>query len=425
MKDLFDNHISLPNPKRKKGDKEGISGWSNLHAAFSKNFAHEAICHLAKEVEKPFILDPFSGSGTTLQAARELGYPVLASDLDPVAALLTRAKASHNVSKDKVTKLLKTTKRKTFSSNFKDANAYFSSDALVYCSCIYDRLTKSIGQRNDLVSKLIESPPGKHDNEIFVLCSLILSARFVWNGRKSSNPTWYTLSTGQNDSRSLEETSNIIVTKMLADLENEKISKSKRGSKILHHDATLKFPYRKNKPNILVTSPPYLTRIDYIKNHLPEIALLNSFQTYEVRPLRDSMIGTPTMPRNLASVDLTPLATQAYKNVRQHPSYASENYYGPFYRNYFQMLQTSFQRITAAMSEECRGLIVVQQSRYKEVIVDLPNIVVEQLEILGAEAEIVAEYAVGSNYSQLNPNHEKFRHGKTFEKVIQFSLNID
>lgn len=423
MGDLFDNTPTLPSPKRRGTSKIGMRGWSHLHAAYSKEFSDAATSILRAEVEKPLLFDPFVGSGTTLESAREARIPIIAADLDPVAALLTRTKAVKNYSSKTVNELLRSSRRTTFDTHLPEASDYFSKPNLAYATAICSRLADSGPKSQNLVKGLIESTPGRFDNEVVALCSVMLAAPSTWHGRTSSNPTWRKSTPISSDSLSLPTVAKSVANRLMFDLDSERNSPCKMGTRVFLHDATTPFPRTSRKPNIVITSPPYLTRIDYVKNHLPEIAILNSFQGFEIRGMRDHMIGTPTIPKHLDSeIELVSGASSIVSKIENHPSYKSEAYYAPFYRNYFSTLQQSIQNVREILAERSIGIIVVQQSRYKELVVDLPSVVVEQLERVGANAEIFGEYPVGAAYANLNPRHAKVPRMKLYEKAIRFEL---
>ena len=60
-------------------------------AMFPHTFARQQILQHTKLGD--IVLDPFSGRGTTLLESRLLGRPAVALDINPVAALVTGAKA--------------------------------------------------------------------------------------------------------------------------------------------------------------------------------------------------------------------------------------------------------------------------------------------------------------------------------------------
>lgn len=426
MDDLFQNHPKFPNPKVKAAQRMGISGWAHFHAAFSEDFALSALNFLKQKVEKPFLFDPFAGSGTSLQAARRAGIPILAADLDPVAALITRAKASYQFSEKQILQLIKPSRSSRKNSSPNSATLYFDPVALDLIATTKKRISDQITSSGNIIESLINSKPGTNDNEVLGVTALLLGASNTWKGRRTANPTWQKAVSTDTVTTPIFETSKLIVNRITTDLKSTFVNSTPSFTQVLHHDATTKFPPPSVKPNLLLTSPPYLTRLDYIKNHLSEIHLLNQFQHFDIDFLRNHMVGTPTVAKHLTNFDdLGEQATALLKEISAHPSYASERYYMPFYRNYFTMLKDSLKHSIANLSNRSHGIIVVQQSRYKDIIVDLPGIITE---LLGSHCSTVTtldSFPVGPSLSTLNPKHNRNQPARVFESVIYFEVNKD
>ncbi len=423
MDDLFDSEPKLPNPKRKGSVSIGVGGWSRFHAAFSRAFVEAAIADLSQNYKSPLIFDPFVGSGTSIEAARSMGLPIVANDLDPVSALMSRAKASSDYSLRTILALLKKGRSKKINVNFSEADQYFSPESWAYCSDVVTRLRKKVGKCSNLVSTLVESTPGKYDNEVLALASILMSASVAWKGRGSSNPTWHKKTSANPTVESLADLTTDAATKIVSDLSQDFPEKCVRGTRVYMRNIAEPIALKTRPPNVVVTSPPYLTRIDYIKNHLPEVVILNAFQDFEIRSLRDQMIGTPTIPKGERSTGSgSKKAEKIMKEIEGHESFGSANYYLPFYRNYFVTMEKFLRSLKGMIAADASGYIVVQESRYKELIVDLPAIVVEQLESIGATASVRSEFPVGSSYSNLNSKYRNSNSRKLVESVVSFKF---
>jgi hypothetical protein len=129
----------------------------------------------------------------------------------------------------------------------------------------------------------------------------------------------------------------------------------------------------------MLTSPPYLTRLDYVQATLPEILLLREFDAVpDMQRLRRSMLGSPlTSNRPSHSLDrLPPKIREVLGRIERHESKASASYYHRFFATYFVDLQASLRNIAKVLKSEATACMVVQSSHYKEIEIDLANAVI-------------------------------------------------
>jgi len=135
----------------------------------------------------------------------------------------------------------------------------------------------------------------------------------------------------------------------------------------------------------VLTSPPYLTRLDYVKATLPELLLLNRLNGTNLHQLRLKMMGSPLVGIDAPLEDIRwgPTALRLINQVRKHPSKASSTYYLRFYLKYFTALYNGIERITLFLNHNGVACIVTQRSHYKEILIDLPQIIVEMGDSLG------------------------------------------
>jgi len=89
----------ITTPWAKKRDSKPLHSLCSYLGAFPPSLANYFIKHFTKEGE--LVFDPFSGRGTTLLESRILNRNSIASDLNPIALALSRAK-SHNLNLDTI-----------------------------------------------------------------------------------------------------------------------------------------------------------------------------------------------------------------------------------------------------------------------------------------------------------------------------------
>jgi hypothetical protein len=97
--------LNLPSPRQradltfKHNRQHGRHGWLRLTPAYSVKLVRQ----LLQGKDFKFVLDPFSGSGTTPLCAAELGADGLAVEVNPFLVWLGNAKAGHYETQDLVT----------------------------------------------------------------------------------------------------------------------------------------------------------------------------------------------------------------------------------------------------------------------------------------------------------------------------------
>ena len=140
-------------------------------------------------------------------------------------------------------------------------------------------------------------------------------------------------------------------------------------------------PYDTQSFDAVITSPPYATRLDYVNGTLPELAVLGA-QEQTVTDLRKQVTGSPVV-RNVREGCVESLPSEYAKDllerIRTHLSKGSRNYYFPWMRNYLSKLKEGIDEISRIVKEEGMICVVVQDSRYKELHINLQRIVSDLL----------------------------------------------
>jgi hypothetical protein len=179
---------------------------------------------------------------------------------------------------------------------------------------------------------------------------------------------------------------------------------------------------RKDTFDGLLTSPPYLTRLDYVQATLPEILLLKEFDTVpDMQRLRRSMLGSPlTSERPLHSLERLPADIKSVlKRIERHASKASASYYHRFFSTYFVDLQGSMRNIAKVLKSGARGCLVVQSSHYKEIEIDLAGAVRSLGQEFGLIHHVTVEFDSRRSMSLVNSRaHEDARKPKNESAVF-------
>ena len=140
-------------------------------------------------------------------------------------------------------------------------------------------------------------------------------------------------------------------------------------------------PFANDFFDAALTSPPYATRLDYVKGTLPELAVLGATEQ-TVHRLRREATGSPVVRGQTGRDDHhieSPYARRTLAHIKSHPSKGSQSYYLPWMRNYLHHLEAGILEIDRVVTADGTVGIVVQDSYYKDFHVNLQRIVVETL----------------------------------------------
>lgn len=177
-------------------------------------------------------------------------------------------------------------------------------------------------------------------------------------------------------------------------------------------------PFQDGQFDAVIASPPYLTRLDYVVGHLPELATLGLSQA-DVDVLRQNMIGTPRITAQSSKSELGKKASSLLEQVEQHDSYAAKSYYAKNFRQYFEGMADSLAEIGRVTKAGRPVALVVQDSHFKDVHIDLAAILSDQAENLGWTHIDRRDFVNVRSMAQLNTRaHEKARTTKPTETVL-------
>ena len=271
----------------------------------------------------------------------------------------------------------------------------------------------------DFWSELLSDDAGQLDSEAVAILSLALAARKCARVVRGSNPIWYRKDPQENnkDGR-LKNVVLTISTRIVDDL-NCNASMKRPRVKIICDDFTT---YGIDGPfDLCLTSPPYLTRLDYVVAHLPELTVLGHVAPIDIDALRSLMIGTTKIvsKENTAVPDEWGiLCKTALNTIQNHGSYASKRYYYFTYQQYFDRLYDLLRNLSLTLGRHSQGLIVLQDSYYKDINIQTPQIASEMLRNLHWQTTIVRRQTVKAHMGRLSPKQSEYAPIKTLRECL-------
>lgn len=171
-----------------------------------------------------------------------------------------------------------------------------------------------------------------------------------------------------------------------------------------------------------LASPPYATRIDYVKSTMPELAILG-LNEKAIRILRQRTTGTPVV-RGVKVVDgpMFDEAQDLIEKVANHESHGSLSYYAPWLRNYLSEMHRTLELISTSVKPTGRIALVVQDSYYKTLHIDLQGLISASFATVGRNLISRHDFPVHNSMSYMNSRARLHLHThKHCESLLVFA----
>lgn len=411
------------NPKRSNELADAKSHWYNYYAGYSHEFTQGVINSLDL-ADNAIILDPWNGSGTTTLISSMSGYRSFGIDLNPTMKIIASAKQTTPSDLEDVASRTRKIRfnRKVEIDNDDPLFDWFDVSGV--------NVIRKI-EAGILQGKVYSRTEDKIDSLLPVQClmftALFNCVRGTLGSFIPSNPTWIkkpkadyervSLSWGNFRKSYISHLNSMIqAVSQLTDVWDSSLSQLKIGS-------SSDLPLPDKSVDLVITSPPYCTRIDYGVATYPELSIVAVGGRSEIDRVRRTLMGTTTVPKDkyVLSDSFGATCVNFLRAVQQHPSKASETYYFKNFIQYFSAMSTSMSEISRTLKEKAQLVCVVQDSFYKDIHCDLAQIIIDmsenhELKLLGKQ-----QFESKKNMANLN-NRSKLYRAKTLaiETVLIF-----
>lgn len=429
----FDS-LEILNPKLKPSKKgqQSDSALFSYYAGFSENFTVNLLEQLAaQKSENLTIFDPWNGSGTTTFAAYKLGYNAIGSDLNPVMLIIAKARLISTLDLDNlklacqniITRALNT-KEDILEGD--PLEVWFTPKSASFLRKIEDSINKTF-LYEDHYSYLSEKHVINNLSSIgaFIYVILFKTVKTLLKSFIPSNPTW--IKKPKSSSEKIEVEQDIIKSLFFNILDEtvkhhnfELYTSAKEDTIKLQVDNSNLLHQANQSIDLILTSPPYCTRIDYAVATSIEIAII---RISNIKFLRDSLIGTSTIKKEIITVNENWGITcnNFLDKVKSHSSVSSSTYYYKNHLQYFKDLYKSIEEISRILKVGGVFVPVVQNSYYKEVENNLAQIVIEMCEYYGLALVKHKKFPAKTTMSSINTKSNKYIIKKDiFESVLIF-----
>jgi SAM-dependent methyltransferase len=407
------------NPKRRPVSES--ASWYGYYAGYADKFVADIVAALPQAAKT--VLDPWNGSGTTTAVATAASLGSKGFDINPAAVTIAKARLLRSDVAGSIASLTD----EIIDSAVKHPEPAESSDFLLtWFSVASAGHVRSLERR---IHKLLVETEGTSRaitavDDLSALAALFYlglfrTVRTLLSPFLGSNPTWVRRNIqSRNRLRPNCDTIHQVFQHTMGELAGLAKASAHSYSEgncpySIGVASSTTLPLDDHSVDAVITSPPYCTRIDYVIATLPELAVLG-LHASELKKLRDSMIGTPTIPaKDLSAEFLTGCkkGEELLERITGHDSKASGGYYRKFFLGYLRGMDESLAEIRRVSRPGAPVVFVVQDSYYKEIRVDLAGVIREMAEAhgLSAVADHNFEITARRNYATINPRSRAYR----------------
>jgi DNA modification methylase len=408
----------MANPKSKRSDGRGRAHWYPYYAGYSPEFVSDVLAEMSLGPDA-LVLDPWNGSGTTTTVCSINGVRSTGYDLNPSMIVVAKARLLDSNTSASLQPLLATivnvakstgTRRK-----YDPLTAWFNPGTADRLRALELAIQGVLAERPVTTPTSMVDVGGLSSLAAFYYVLLFRFVRSTLRSMNTSNPTW--LKSGALPDEKVSLSWADIAQGLLSDLQRIRLLDSSNELPRRYAAATLSVADSRNIPlgdgavDAVITSPPYCTRIDYAVATRAELAVLNATHDDSFIELRRQMLGTTLTNQNEdASLDLvTGRARTLLEAIRSHTSKASAGYYFNTFSDYFQKLDSSLRQIGRVVKPGGFASLVVQDSSYKDLHIDLAQIVSESLETHGFIATSRWDFPVARSLRQIHARAKSHR----------------
>ncbi|MDW3845257.1 site-specific DNA-methyltransferase [Micromonospora sp. BRA006-A] len=403
---LFPERPEHRSPKRPRVEMVGLADIFPYYAGFSFDWARGLLPSLATSSE-PRVLDPWNGSGTTTLAAQALGYKSVGVDLNPIANVIARLRTQVQSSAEAIPP----PKGPLAAASADDPlSAWFTHPTV-------ERL-------RSWTSELTLASRASATLGQVALFRVVKSLTSKFQG---SNPTWVRRAASPDELVDVpaDELDSLIVADqhhILSRLRTLPRDKEKESVALVTASSSA-LPIKDGSIDVILTSPPYLTRIDYAVAYARELAVLGVDIRMD-RRLRAGLMGTTLIRPSDEQLSYGPLATDLVDRIKSHSSKASNGYYRKQAIQYLNDLVGSLDEIQRVAAPRASAVLVVQDSYYKDVHVRLAEICEEEMSARGWTCK-PRRFRVDRILTSVNTAARAYTKGDVYETVLTFTRGKD
>lgn len=410
---------NLPNPKLGSFPRTDWSALFPYYAGFTEQFA----AHVMDSLELPphsTVLDPWNGAGTTTTMAARKGLKATGRDLNPVMAIVAQARALKTGDADILLPLaellLRSPPRQTQSA---PGTTSPSSILSVWFDDASADIIREIAASIRIgtiggVQRVRPSARYCHLSAISaaLYVALFSAVRSFMGEFRTSNPTW----SKHPDSPSQRLG---IGKRDLMDVFLARVADATRHALDHGIDDAAPNPCIETKQaatksrklaDLIVTSPPYCTRLDYAHMTSLEMGVIG-LTLDEYSRIRRAMTGTSLTSHvvNRQHVLLGSKTKSLLQSVKHHASRASSGYYYASHLDYYNKTASALRSLAGQTHSNSSMVMVVQDSWYKDIHNDVPALITEMAAKVGFSPAAQIDFPVKRSLADVHPHRLAYK----------------
>ena len=398
----------LSSPKR-RGARRDVDLYY-YYAAFDQSFVEQKLRELSLPVGS-LVLDPWCGSGTALAAACSHGHRSFGCDINPVSVILSKSRFASVRDVDAVLRVLD----RALSSLEKRSEEHRQAAAVLWAL-----RRETLGAKTDDVwaATRYDSLSAR---DALLATALFFFARKAAVVARSKNPSWRKDGTEAQLSVPELKSCHGKLLQCLEGLRRERKEPLQNRTKYRVTQLNNESESISTEPvaDAVITSPPYLTRLDYGVSTGLEWRLLRNDPTADLMDWRSRFTGSVLTYRIATSTYALPRSVgDLLSAIQRHESKAARTYYFQFFRNYFVGIQNAIGNITDASKLGARGLFVVQDSQFKDINIPLTFLFSQMLENRGWVIDNVEPFSISPTFYKINSKRWAAEHFVRSENLI-------
>lgn len=410
----------------RKDTSYATHGFHKYPAKFIPQLARKCIEEHTKKGE--IVCDPFMGCGTTLVESLVSGRKAVGVDINPVAWLITKAKAIP-INPDKLNQeterilndigiYLESIKGKQKTLSESNINAVIPKNERIDYWFPNENIKKELGiilgRINEIKDKNVKN---------FCLCAFsdTLKSSSIWL-MKSIKPTRDLKKSPTSPYRTFSRKIMMMAkgNKELYNITPENVKSDMKDYFIAKKQDARNLPCDSNSVSLIVTSPPYVTSYEYADLH--QLTALWLEYTKRVAEFREGFIGSVHKKEFDHNGIKSELAIQEIEELGEKSKKEAEAV-----RNYFFEMQQCFEEMYRVLKPKGKACIVIGDTELKKVPILNAEVFVEIMLNLGFKIHKIIKRIIpskilpqtrNSKTGRFTSNHKADRLAYAYEYII-------